>query len=84
MESTLQPFTHDSSDLILAVHYNFYGTRLATTSSDHTVKVWNKEPLNSAASASASVEGQTWELCDSWKAHDAEVLDVSLCQLNYL
>ncbi|KAI9718188.1 MAG: epoxide hydrolase, soluble (sEH) [Chrysothrix sp. TS-e1954] len=77
MDSPFQPFPHSSSDLILAVHYNFYGTRLATASSDHTVKVWDKQPSKSAPASAAAVEGQAWELCDSWRAHGAEVLDIS-------
>ena len=57
-------FDHGHKDLVLAVDYNLYGTRMATASSDHTIRVWDKQ-------------GDAWELMDSWKAHDAEVTDVS-------
>jgi len=50
---------------VLAADYNFYGTRLVTASSDHRLKVWDKK------------RDTTWELVDSWRAHDAEITDVS-------
>ncbi|KAK3709081.1 hypothetical protein LTR37_011060 [Vermiconidia calcicola] len=58
-------FSHGHQDLVLAISYNYYGTRMATASSDHRVKVWDrKDGL-----------GQ-WTVTDSWTAHDAEVTDV--------
>ena len=51
---------------MLAVDYNYYGTRMVTASSDHKLKVWDRKD-----------EG--WTLVDVWKAHDAEVTDVSPC-----
>ncbi|KAK3051282.1 hypothetical protein LTR09_007678 [Extremus antarcticus] len=59
-------FSHGHSDLVLAISYNYYGTRLATASSDHRVKVWDREDKS----------GQ-WTITDSWIAHDAEVTDVN-------
>ncbi|KAI9693024.1 MAG: epoxide hydrolase, soluble (sEH) [Bathelium mastoideum] len=56
-------FDHGHKDLVLAIDYNLYGTRMVTASSDHTLRVWDKQ-------------GDAWELTDSWKAHDAEVTDV--------
>ncbi|KAF2236960.1 putative nuclear pore protein [Viridothelium virens] len=56
-------FDHGHKDLVLAIDYNLYGNRMVTASSDHTLRVWDKE-------------GDAWELMDSWKAHDAEVTDV--------
>ncbi|KAI9691269.1 MAG: epoxide hydrolase, soluble (sEH) [Bogoriella megaspora] len=56
-------FDHGHQDLVLAVDYNFYGTRMATASSDHTIRVWERH-------------ADSWEPLDSWKAHDAEVTDV--------
>jgi nucleoporin SEH1 len=56
-------FDHGHSDLVLAVDFNFYGDRMVTASSDHRLKVWDKRDDN-------------WVLLDSWRAHDAEVVDV--------
>lgn len=56
-------FDHEHTDLVLAVDFNFYGNRMVTASSDHRLKVWDKRDEN-------------WVLIDSWRAHDAEVVDV--------
>ncbi|EME38446.1 hypothetical protein DOTSEDRAFT_140756 [Dothistroma septosporum NZE10] len=58
-------FSHGHQDLLLAVSYNFYGTRMATASADHKVKVWDRNEKT----------GQ-WVVADVWTAHDAEVTDV--------
>jgi WD40 repeat protein len=58
-------FTHGHHDLVLAKSFNFYGTRVATASSDHRVRVWNRNEKT----------GQ-WNLADSWIAHDAELTDI--------
>jgi nucleoporin SEH1 len=58
-------FSHGHQDLVLAISYNFYGTRMATASSDHRVKVWDRDDKT----------GQ-WTVTDVWTAHDAEVTDV--------
>lgn len=50
--------------MVLAVDYNFYGTRMVTASSDHRLKVWDRKD-------------DGWTVTDVWKAHDAEVTDVS-------
>ena len=57
-------FSHGHHDLVLAVDYNFYGTRMVTASSDHRLKVWDRKD-------------DGWTVTDVWKAHDAEVTDVS-------
>ena len=57
-------FDHQHADLVLAVDFNFYGTRMVTASSDHRLKVWDKKDDN-------------WNLVDGWRAHDAEIIDVS-------
>jgi nucleoporin SEH1 len=62
-ERAFQSFSHGHQDLVLAADYNFYGTRLVTASSDHRLKVWEKKR-------------DTWELVDSWRAHDAEITEV--------
>ncbi|KAJ5666834.1 hypothetical protein N7462_011243 [Penicillium macrosclerotiorum] len=51
-------------DLVSVTKFNFYGTRIVTASSDHRLKVWDLK------------EGQ-WHLTDTWRAHDAEIRDVS-------
>lgn len=58
-------FSHGHQDLLLAVSYNFYGTRMASASADHKVKVWDRNDKT----------GQ-WIVTDVWTAHDAEVTDV--------
>lgn len=59
----LQTFDHGHQDLVLAVDFNFFGTRMVTASSDHRLKVWDRKD-------------EAWSLVDSWRAHDAEVVDV--------
>ena len=61
----LKRHTQGHRDIILATAYNFYGTRSATVSSDHRVKIQDRN----------DVTGQ-WSVTDSWTAHDAEVTDV--------
>ena len=63
-ERTFQTFPHGHQDLVLAVDFNYFGTRMVTASSDHRLKVWDKKD-------------DAWTLVESWKAHDAEIVDVS-------
>jgi nucleoporin SEH1 len=63
-ERSFQTFAHGHQDLVLAVDFNYFGTRMVTASSDHRLKVWDKKD-------------ESWTLVESWKAHDAEVVDVS-------
>lgn len=51
-------------DQMLAVAYDFYGRRMATCSVDHTIKVFDKVC-------------ETWQLNDSWRAHEAPIVKVS-------
>ncbi|KAH0536454.1 hypothetical protein FGG08_006667 [Glutinoglossum americanum] len=57
-----QLFNHGHEDLVREVDFNLYGTRLVTASSDQRIKVYNKEK-----------DTGKWRLCDTWRAHDAEV-----------
>jgi len=57
--------SHGHLDLVLATSFNHYGTRMATASSDHRIKVWDRNDKT----------GQ-WVVIDVWTAHDAEVTDV--------
>ncbi|KAF2113262.1 nucleoporin seh1 [Lophiotrema nucula] len=61
--SGITTFSHGHQDLVLAVDFNYYGNRMVTASSDHRLKVWTKHD-------------ESWSLVDSWKAHDAEIVDV--------
>jgi nucleoporin SEH1 len=65
-ERTFQTFSHGHHDLVLAVDFNYFGNRMVTASSDHRLKVWDKKD-------------DSWTLVESWKAHDAEVVDVRCC-----
>ena len=58
-------FSHGHHDLVLAISYNLYGNRMATASSDHRVKVWDR-----------SDKTDQWSVTDVWIAHHAEVTDV--------
>lgn len=51
-------------DLVSVTKFNFYGNRIVTASSDHRMKVWDQK------------DGE-WQLVDTWRAHDAEIRDVS-------
>ncbi|OAL47912.1 nucleoporin seh1 [Pyrenochaeta sp. DS3sAY3a] len=62
-ERNFQTFAHGHQDLVLAVDFNYFGTRMVTASSDHRLKVWDKKD-------------ESWTLVESWKAHDAEIVDV--------
>ncbi|RWS10508.1 nucleoporin seh1-like isoform X1 [Dinothrombium tinctorium] len=55
----------DHKDLIHDVAYDFYGKRLATCSSDQSVKVWDITP-----------DGQ-WKCTASWKTHSGSVWKVT-------
>jgi nucleoporin SEH1 len=61
---------HGHSDMIHDVKYDFYGQRLATCSSDQTIKVWDNDNGN-------------WVLSASWKAHDASVLKIDWAHPEY-
>lgn len=50
-------------DLVTVTKFNFYGNRIVTASSDHRIKVWDQKD-------------DTWQLVDTWRAHDAEIRDV--------
>jgi len=58
-------FAHGHNDIIQSMHYNFHDTRMLTASSDHHLKVWNRKGE------------KDWALVDTWRGHDAEIMDVS-------
>lgn len=57
-------------DLVAVTKYNYYGNRLVTASLDHRMKIWDLK------------DGQ-WQLIDTWRAHDAEIRDVSESPVGY-
>jgi len=61
-------FTHGHQDIVQAISYNFHGNRIVTASSDHHLKVWDKQ-----------ANGQ-WRLVDTWRGHDAEIMEVGRIQ----
>jgi len=56
----------DHKDLIHDVAYDFYGTRMATCSSDQTVRIWEIETSSGM-----------WHCTSSWKAHSGSVWKVT-------
>jgi nucleoporin SEH1 len=51
-------------DMVGAVAFNTYGDRFASSSVDGKIKVYNKH------------KDASWNLCDTWGAHTAEILQV--------
>ena len=62
-------FEQNHRDVVLAVDFNFYGTRMVTASSDHRMKVYDRKE-------------DSWNLVDSFSGHDAEITDVSYFALH--
>jgi len=60
-----QRFASAHKDLLQCVAYNLYASRCVTSSSDHRVKVWDRNEKTG-----------TWTLADTWAAHDAQVTQV--------
>ncbi|KAA8650631.1 putative nuclear pore protein (SEH1) [Aspergillus tanneri] len=64
MSSGFADFDAGHRDLVSVTKFNFYGNRIVTASSDHRMKVWDQK------------DGE-WQLTDTWRAHNAEIRDVS-------
>jgi hypothetical protein len=64
MSGGFTDFDAGHRDLTVVTKFNFYGNRIVTASSDHRMKVWDQK------------DGD-WQLVDTWRAHDAEIRDVS-------
>ncbi len=62
--NTSGSFYHGHQDIVNSIHYNFDGSRIVTASADHRLKVWE-------------TKDEEWQVVDTWRGHDAEVLDVS-------
>lgn len=65
LDHGFKSFDQGSADIVLAAAFNSSGTRVATGSADHKIRVYDIE------------QDQTWVLADQWRGHDAEVLDAS-------
>lgn len=68
-KSGFQSFENAAADAVLAISYNSSGKRLATASADHKVRIYD----NGDQTTDTQVT-----LIDQWRAHDAEIFDVSL------
>ncbi|KAI5861916.1 WD domain-containing protein [Durotheca rogersii] len=55
---------HGHKDLVQAVAFNAYGDRCATGSVDGKIRVFNRH------------QDGIWRLCDNWKAHAGEILEL--------
>eukprot|EP01103_Thecamoeba_quadrilineata_P013431 TRINITY_DN3732_c0_g1_i1.p1 TRINITY_DN3732_c0_g1~~TRINITY_DN3732_c0_g1_i1.p1 ORF type:complete len:314 (-),score=37.30 TRINITY_DN3732_c0_g1_i1:449-1390(-) len=60
-----QKFPTNHEDLIHDIAYDYYGKRLATCSSDQTIKVWDLD------------DGNNWKCTSHWKAHNGSILKVA-------
>lgn len=58
---------HGHRDMVEAAEFNSYGNRFALGSADGKIKIYDK------------VREGGWQLCDTWSAHAAEVLEASAC-----
>ena len=54
----VQPILASHEDSIHDVAYDYYGRRMASCSSDHKIKVWDKDPGSGE-----------WKCSAEWKAH---------------
>ncbi|KAI0109869.1 WD40 repeat-like protein [Daldinia grandis] len=55
---------HGHKDLVQAIAFNAYGDRCATGSVDGKIRVFNRH------------QDGIWRLCDNWKAHTGEILEL--------
>lgn len=62
--ATFDIIQHGHKDLVQAIAFNAYGDRCATGSVDGKIRVFNRH-----------LDG-IWRLCDNWKAHAGEILEV--------
>lgn len=57
---------HGHRDMVEATAFNHYGNRFASGSVDGKIKVYNRHKDGS------------WNICDTWGAHNSEILEVRL------
>lgn len=60
----MKPFIAGHQDLVHDIAYDFYGSRIATGSSDQHIHVFDKDAATG------------WAQIDSWKAHDSAIVKV--------
>ena len=73
------PLSHANTEVVLAADFNRTGTRLATGSADHRIRVFElneDETSDDGDSEDEDGGGGQWELIEEWRAHNAEVSDV--------
>jgi len=58
--------SNNHKDMVGVTAFNSYGDRFATSCVDGRIKIYNRHKDN------------TWNLCDTWLAHTAEILQVRL------
>ena len=68
------PLSHSNTEVVLAADFNRAGTRLATGSADHRIRVF--ELVDGSSSSEEEDEDDKWELVEEWRAHNAQVTDV--------
>lgn len=66
--SGFRSFDEISTDVVLSVSFNGTGTRFATASADHRLRIYDLDAENQYTSV------------DQWRAHDAEVTEVNWAQ----
>lgn len=59
------PFKASTVETTVCAHFDRYGTRLATGSADHRIRIYDLDP-----------DTDTWTLLDVWRGHHAEVTEV--------
>ncbi|KAI4865451.1 WD domain-containing protein [Hypoxylon rubiginosum] len=62
--ATFDIIQHGHKDLVQAIAFNAYGDRCATGSVDGKIRVFNRH------------QDGIWRLCDNWKAHPGEILEL--------
>lgn len=67
-ESGFRSFENVAADAILSINYTPSGTRCAIAAADHKVRIYD------CANQDSGIQPT---LLEQWKAHDAEILDVS-------
>ncbi|RPA87437.1 WD40 repeat-like protein [Ascobolus immersus RN42] len=88
MDATDVPFVpipHKHNDLVHSIAYDYYGTTIATASSDQTVRIFTQAspiiepsdlPQKMEADPDNADPNKEWEFVADWKAHDASILKV--------
>ena len=70
-------------DIVHDIAFDFHGLRLATCSSDQTLKVWQRKAATENDQSDDHGSSVDWSLMQSWKAHDASILKVAWAHPEY-